>query len=233
MINVDGTENHLLLNTGPSVADWSPDGSWIAFCSNGRIYKAELDAGAIDTSSIQGLTDESDGICYFPSWSPDGIWIAYDCDPEGHEAVWKVRSDGSEKLKIKDWARQPDFAPRGNRILYLKWFLGQAAPEIFTMDLTTDEETQVTHLRKDVRDPEYSPDAARILFLDYDICIVDTNGTNLHRITSVVGYDPSWGPSGKEIVFIRSNHADWRNDGLVYIMNDDGSGLHRLTRGAK
>jgi len=230
LINSDGTNNHLLLRAGYADIDWSPDGEWIAFSNYGRIYKAKVSVDTIDAASIQALTDDSDGLCYFPSWSPDGAWIAYDCSPENHDAVWKVKSDGSGEAKIKDYARDPDFAPRGNRILYLKWF-GQGVPEIFSMELTTSEETQITHLRKEIRAPEYSPDAARILFCDYDICTMDSNGSNLRRITNVVGYDPSWAPSGQEIVFVRPNYVDWHNNGLVYIMNDDGSGLRRLTRG--
>ena len=231
IINSDGTDNHLLLNTGPATIDWSPDGNWIAFSCYGRIYKAKVDADTIDRDSILALTDDADGSCYFPSWSPDGIWIAYDCAPDNHDAIWKIKSDGSGKVNIRDYARDPDLSPQGNRILYLKWLSGKIGPDIFTMDLAAGDEVRLTNLKEYVCDPEYSPDAGRIVFSDLNICIVNSDGSNLRRITDGWGYSPSWAPSGQEIVFVKPNHADWRNNGLLYIMNDDGSGLRRLTRG--
>jgi Tol biopolymer transport system component len=231
LVSSDGANNHLLLRAGYADIDWSPDGNWIAFSNYGRIYKARVSADTIDAASIQALTDETDGLCFWPSWSPDGTWIAYDCSPDNHDAIWKIRSDGSEKVKIRDYARDPDLSPQGNRVLYLKWLSGKIGPDIFSMDLTTGDEVRLTNLREYVRDPEYSPDAARVVFSDLNICIVNSDGSNLRRIADGWGYNPSWAPSGQEIVFIRPNYADWRNNGLVYIMNDDGSGLRRLTRG--
>lgn len=231
IVNSDGTNNHLLLNTGFADTDWSPDGNWIAFSCYGYIFKAKMNIDKINPDSIQALTDDTDGSCYWPSWSPDGVWIAYDSSPENHDAIWKIRSDGSEKVKIRDYARDPDLSPQGNRVLYLKWLSGKIGPDIFSMDLATGDETRLTNLKEYVEDPEYSPDAARVVFSDLNICIVNSDGSNLRRITDGWGYDPSWAPSSREIVFVRPNYADWRNNGLVYIMNDDGSGLRRLTRG--
>jgi Tol biopolymer transport system component len=230
IINPDGTNRHLLLNTGSTTADWSPDGNWIAFSSNGYIYKARMRLGQVDTASIQMLTNDGDGPSHFPSWSPDGSWIAFDCTPENHDSIWRIRSDGMERFKIKDYARDPDYAPEGNRIVYLKWSSGKIGPDIYSMDLATKEEMRLTHLEGSVLDPEYSPDATRVVFSNMNICIINSDGTGLCRIAGFQGIDPSWSPSGGQIVFIKANSSDWNNHGVVFIMNDDGTGLRQLTR---
>jgi dipeptidyl aminopeptidase/acylaminoacyl peptidase len=83
-------------------ADWSPDGTTIAFCRDDGIYVVDVDG-----TDVRKLTHAS-GYFLDPSWSPDGTAIAFSYDlpdwakhigngpsPMMHE-VFVMRSDGSD-----------------------------------------------------------------------------------------------------------------------------------------
>lgn len=55
----------------PIDADWSPDGSRIAFSASGAIHVMDVATGQFDTLADSPLVDLS------PVWSPDGAWIAF------------------------------------------------------------------------------------------------------------------------------------------------------------
>ena len=64
----------------------------------------------------------------------------------------------------------------------------------------------------------------------YDINVMDADGSNSLRLTDSAGNDqyPSWSPDGTTIAFVSDrDHEDRTND--VYKINVDGSGLKRLT----
>ena len=60
----------------PIDADWSPDGSRIAFSASGAIHVMDAATGQIDTLADSPLVDLS------PVWSPDGAWIAFRSEPD-------------------------------------------------------------------------------------------------------------------------------------------------------
>ena len=60
-----------------------------------------------------------------------------------------------------------------------------------------------------------------------DIYTMDSDGSNVERLTDYSGYDdsPAWSPSGDRIVFVseRDGHRD------LWIVNADGSNPTQLT----
>jgi Tol biopolymer transport system component len=78
VMNGDGTGQHQVTLDGDIDlhADWSPDGTQIAF-SRGttldtlQLWKVDLATGVETRLTNDGATD------LFPTWSPDGNWIAY------------------------------------------------------------------------------------------------------------------------------------------------------------
>jgi hypothetical protein len=81
---------------------------------------------------------------------------------------------------------------------------------------------------------DWSPDGTQIVFQDnYDIVIVNADGSNRHAITDGTSYDlePAWSPDGLKIVFSR----DLVNDQLIYgrlsSVNIDGSNIQFLSNG--
>jgi Tol biopolymer transport system component len=74
---------------------------------------------------------------------------------------------------------------------------------------------------------------ARILFAsersgNFDIWVVDPDGSHLRQLTSAPGrdLDPSWSPDYRKILF--SSERDGNDE--IYVMNADGSGQTNLTR---
>jgi len=83
--------------------------------------------------------------------------------------------------------------------------------------------------------PHWSPDGRQIVFTsdrdgDPEIYVVNADGSDLRRLTSVPGRDahPSFSRDGKRIVFQSPRDG---GDTNVYVMNLDGSGQTRLECG--
>jgi TolB protein len=103
--------------------------------------------------------------------------------------------------------------------------------------------------------PSWSPDSSRIAFMaqepgasgtnpDYDIYVINVDGTGVQRLTWAPGEDgwPAWSPDGSRIVFSSarddcsvSTRTDCRSTGDigpwedVWVMNADGSNQQRVT----
>lgn len=69
---------------------------------------------------------------------------------------------------------------------------------------------------------------------NYDIYLVDADGSALTRLTNDPGADasPAWSPDGRRIAFVRASVEDVESGKtFIYVMNADGTGETRLTEG--
>ncbi len=80
---------------------WSPDGRWIAFDSQGQ--DGNWDIFVIDAAGgppRRFTTDPSNE--HRPSWSRDGRWIYFASDRTGRFEVWRVAAQGGEAVQVTD-----------------------------------------------------------------------------------------------------------------------------------
>lgn len=91
--------------------------------------------------------------------------------------------------------------------------------------------------------PAWSPDGARIAFQsnrsgDFEIWVVNVDGSNLTRLTNSDGLDlhPSWSPDGRRIVFASARNGNMFSSAgtlQLYAMDADGGNVVRLTSNAR
>jgi Tol biopolymer transport system component len=69
--------------------------------------------------------------------------------------------------------------------------------------------------------------------VDYDVCVVNTDGTGLKVLAGGEGCQmyPRWSPDGSKIVYFESRTGD-QDPQHVWVVNADGSGKVQLTAGA-
>jgi len=194
-----------------------------------------------------------------PTWSPDGDRIAYRHETNGGDTseIFVMNADGSEQRRltdndVADWG--PDWSSDGRKILWNS-AVGTGGFGFFGTTMRPDG-SDVRRLSKHfVEYPTWSPDGTKIAFMaqeagasgtnpDYNIFVMDADGSDVHRLTTTPGEDgwPAWSPDGSQIVFAstvddcsQSDAPDCRTTGDigpwedVWIMNADGSGKRRVT----
>ena len=106
----------------------SPDGSHIAFCYKGDIYKVSADGG-----EAVRLTSQDSYECS-PVWSPDGKQIAFASDRNGNFDLYVMSSQGgtARRLTFHSNAEIPSaFTPDGDYVLFSASIQDPAASALF------------------------------------------------------------------------------------------------------
>lgn len=161
------------------------------------------------------ITNRANLVAYEPSFSPDGLWIVFEShelDVEDNGMLVKYKIDGSmpyqDLTDPQDDARQPNWSPSGDKILYQKFSDEQW--DIWTMNSDGTDHQQVTSGPGDKTDASFSADGEWIVYssdqsgLEFaNLFITSVQGGNAIRITQYEGYDgaPSWSPDGKRVAF--------------------------------
>jgi len=159
------------------------------------------------------------------------ILFESDRDPAG---LYLINPDGSNSVALNLFGYEPRWSPDYMRIA----FASPGAPDIginFLVIANADGSnprvitSPFSGAVQNAYSPSWSPDGLRIAFECnlLAICVVDTTGTQLVRLTADSGYDfqPAWSPDGAKIAFTTERD---RND-EIYVMNADGTGLVDLT----
>ncbi len=114
----------------------------------------------------------------------------------------------------------------GNGLIAFVRFDGQHS-QIFTVDPAGGEPREIASVEGNATGVDWSPDGRRLvfgIFPDRGIYIVDSDGSNLRRI-SENGFGPDWSPDGHRIAFVH----DAGGDDELFTMRADGSDVRQLT----
>ncbi|NOR11786.1 MAG: hypothetical protein GQ545_00875 [Candidatus Aminicenantes bacterium] len=250
VMNSDGSNKTKL--TAGSMPCWSPCGKKIAFTAeknnNRDIYYMDSDG-----SNIFRLTTHPDGDVN-PAWSPDGSMIAFNSSRSGSSQIWRTNvtdGDGKETwgynltqltqdTSHKRVNNYHSWSPNG---LWLAFEADRDRddPEIYlvnAVDGTNQQRLTFTRALDEV--PEWSFDSKQVIFSsdmhsepksgNYDIYIMDIDGSNLKRLTNIEGQasNPSMSPDGTKIVYDLSNGRESE----IYVMDADGANPKSLGKGS-
>jgi TolB protein len=99
--------------------------------------------------------------------------------------------------------------------------------EIYVMNPDGSGQTNISNDPRPDFQPAWSPDGSRIAFsrIDFDgsqnLWIMDANGDNQHRISTLDGGDPSWSPDGTRLVYTSISPSFTDFD--IHVINADGT----------
>lgn len=139
----------------------------------------------------------------FPSWSPDGTRIVFSTNDPDNYEIWSMKADGSDRRRLTNRVGL-DTAPRYSPDGTKVAFVGQ--------------------FKETASDDEYDT---------YEIMIVNSDGTNMGRLTASpktgIGWNsvPTWSPDGSKILFSTTREGNPVAP-VLYTMNPDGSDQKRF-----
>ncbi len=230
------------VNSGFSQVDaqWSPDGSMIAYEGDDGLYVMNADG-----SDQRKLADGGP-----PAWSPDGSRIVFSMGADHGADLWTIHPDGSGLAQLTQspkWDELATWSPDGSRIAFLR---GNA---IYVVNQDGTGLSVLAYIKGvDPFQPQWSPDGTRLVFeaevpvsrdmranneRNFDIYSVNADGTDLAAIAHDPNLDenwPVWSPDGTLIAFGATDNLGPLNDGTwdLYVMRPDGSGTRQLTKNA-
>ena len=243
-VQVDGTGLTQIASPGKN-ADaprFTPDGQWIYFQSNAtgahRIYRVSASAGPDDKSQVvidPTRIDPQFSQAYGNSFGRDGRLLFAVAGNDGAR-IGLANQDGSEPRLIAPnlgYLYMTALSPSGDAIVSS----GPASGYRLRLIRLADESAiDLTPLHPDSYAPQFTPDGRTIIFVrrDGDVYRVDTDGTNLRRLTEGNRYvefrlsprdahgstdGPEISPDGTMVGYIALR------DGVpaVCLMNVDGS----------
>ena len=166
-----------------------------------------------------------------PDWSPDGRRVVYASTPSRchgsacQSDLYIIDRDGNRRVRLTHTPqdeREPDWSPDGTRIAYTRW--GDDDPRVWVMRADGSGQRQLSD--DPGADPDWSPHGNRLLYLhvgssNRPLYTINADGSARQRCGSLnVVRTARWSPDGTRIALTAHD--------AVWIVNADGSGLHRI-----
>jgi TolB protein len=171
--------------------------------------------------------------------SADQPWgkIAFTCQIykyQSSEQICIMNPDGSgwRRLTQEDGFRHyyPSMAPDGASVVYSA-FREANVYEIYEASLDGTI-TRISDRLGVLTAPEISPDGGLVTFMrwtvasnQYQIWVMDRDGTNPRQVVAGSGWDPTWSPDGNRILFA----SDRSGQNQLWAVNLDGTALEQVS----
>ena len=164
--------------------------------------------------------------------------IAFTCQvfkDQGSEQICIMKADGSDfkRLTTENNIRHfyPSLSPDGQSVVYSA-FYAENNYDVYQLDIADGSQDRLTSSYGSDTAPEISPDKNQLVFAHispntnkYQIVLADQLGNNAGNIPSINGWDPTWSPDGKAILFASDKNGTIQ----LYTVQPDGSKLTRIT----
>lgn len=169
---------------------------------------------------------------------PTGVIVFSRLTPTSSSHLWKVGADGSGEAQLTNIPGATEdkaaWMPDGKRLVFAMFLPDVGSDDIAVVSADGSGLVNLTNSVAHETTPSVSPDGTRIAFsmysgsgvdgnpADYDIWVMNVDGTNRKRLTQDISYDiaPIWSPDGREIAFLRAY--------VPYIMDADGSDVRPM-----
>ncbi|HYC08540.1 MAG TPA: Tol-Pal system beta propeller repeat protein TolB, partial [Steroidobacteraceae bacterium] len=155
-----------------------------------------------------------------PAWSPDGQWLAYVSFETKHSAVYVQLVRTGERRQVSARAGvngAPEWSPDGKKLALTLGGSG-GNPDIYVLDLATQDLIRITDDPAIDTEPEWAPDGRSLYFTSdragspqiYQIGV--TPGAHPKRITFGANYNarPRVSPDGSLLAMVTLDNGNYR-----------------------
>jgi dipeptidyl aminopeptidase/acylaminoacyl peptidase len=240
IMGTDGARNRFLIDGAG--AQWSPDGTRIAFTARGepqgnQIFVRWMDAEGA-TTQVTRVEESPSGL----AWSPDGEWIAFtmnvDDKPDFPRVSLPGRPEGAK------WTADPKVVTRLNYRRDRVGYIDDGYRHIFVVPATGGTPRQLTSGNWSHSAPVWTPDGSEILFSglrvdtaeyawrESEIYALNVQTGAVRQLTTRAGPDgnPVISPDGKLVAYTGVDAGDftYHTSGL-YVMDVSGANSRPLT----
>lgn len=182
--------------------------------------------GSVPTNLTNDPSADTD-----PSWSPNHTHIAFNRKETG---IHMMNADGSGIIPLTGKALgQPSWSPDGQHIVFMGGDWGLYIAKADGSGVNSATGLVGPFPSRGGAKPDWSPDGTSILYAGSAIALINVDGSQQRYLTSEDSpfeMEATWSPDGDRIAFVSA--TDFRtNDGTIYVMNADGSGVAQLTTG--
>ncbi len=175
---------------------WTPDQSAIILSSNGKLWKVNVASGIMTAIPFTARVKQT---------VQEALRFSHDIDTD------------TFRSRILRWAHQ---SPSDGSILFSalgRIYKAGSSGENPRLVISGDADRSLEYA------PRYSPDGKQIAYVTWNdaskghLMKMNRNGGRIRRLTTTPGQyaNPSWSPSGRRIVYLRSSGATLRGLGLA------------------